>query len=376
MAKARAPRGGRVPVKVKASGGEGHTLRPSASRGALTALADRVLAAGHALGQAARPGRTALAAATDALTRTTGALAPRARVRVLRALAALLASDAMQPERWRAALETAAKALQSARAPKRPLEDEYGLDPDFYHALLPIANAVYTYWFRVDARGVEHVPVRGRAMLVPNHSGTLAFDGAMISSAIWEQHRSPRPVRWLFLRWFSRLPFVSTLLSRTGCVLACRENGERLLAQDHLVGVFPEGQKGGAKLYRDRYRLQRFGRGGFVRMALRTRAPILPIAVVGAEEIYPAIAQLDWLAKPLGLPVFPITPTFPWLGPLGLIPLPSRWAIRFCEPIRLSDGAPAKADDEVIVGLLTERVRRTIQEQVDELLQDREGVFF
>lgn len=365
------PKGSRVPVKIARA-----RRAPEAdARSTLTELADRLLTAGHRLGEVTRPGRTALAQATASLSSAAGALAPRARRDLLRALAALLASEPMQPAAWRRAVETVARTLASIRKPPALLEDEFGLDPDFYHALRSLADAFYRYWFRVDARGVEHVPADSRAMLVPNHSGTLAFDGAMVSCALWEQHRNPRPVRWLYLRWFSGLPFMSVLLSRAGCALACRENGERLLSRDHLVGVFPEGQKGAAKLYRDRYKLKRFGRGGFVRMAMRTRAPIIPISVVGAEEIYPVLAHWDWLAKPLGLPVFPVTPTFPWLGPLGLIPLPSRWSIRFGAPIRLSENAPAKADDELIVSLLTEKVRQTIQAQLDEQLRDRESVF-
>ena len=338
-------------------------------------LAERALEAGHALGATPRPGFSALRSAADALAGTFSALAPRARRGVLLALDRVLSADAMQPAAWRRAFGTIGRALEKTR-PSAVLDDEYGLDPEFYQAVRPLVDLVYRYWFRVSVRGAENVPAQGRALLVPNHSGTLAFDGAMIANALWREHPHPRVIRWLTLRWFSRLPFVSVLLARTGCVLANTENGLRLLAQDELVGVFPEGQKGGAKLYRDRYRLQRFGRGGFVKMALTTRAPIVPISVIGAEEIYPAIAHWDWLGRPLGLPVFPITPTFPWLGPLGAIPLPSKWSIRFGAPLRFNRHAPERADDELTVRLLTERVRETIQRQVDEDLAARDGVFF
>src|SRR5207253_223885 len=147
--------------------------------------------------------------------------------------------------------------------------------------------------------------------IVANHSGVLPFDGAMISQGIWSHHPTPRHVRWLYLKWFASLPFVSIFLSRGGGAMACPENGERLLEQDRLVGVFPEGLKGVGKLFRDRYKLARFGRGGFIKMAMRTKAPIIPVSVVGAEEIYPAMFYMEWLSKPLGMPMLPITPTFP-----------------------------------------------------------------
>lgn len=336
-------------------------------------LAARALEARHALG-GPRPGRSALAAAGDAVSAMLATLAPRARRSVLVALQKILSADAMQPEKLRRALDTVGRALVKARPGN--IDDEFGLDPDFYHALRPAVDLLYRYWFRVEVRGVENVPAQGRALLVPNHSGTLAFDGAMIANAIWREHPSPRVIRWMTLKWFFGLPFVSMLLSRVGCVLGNKENGTRLLENGELVGVFPEGQKGGAKLYRDRYKLKRFGRGGFVKMALKTRAPIVPISVVGAEEIYPAIAHWDWLGKPLGLPVFPVTPTFPWLGPLGAIPLPSKWSIRFGTPLKFNEHAPDRADDELTVSLLTEKVRATIQRQLDEDLARRDGVFF
>jgi len=337
--------------------------------------AARAAEAGHALGAAPRAARGPIAEAAQSVARALGGLAPEARRRALLALERLLSAEALQPAALRRTLGTVGRALARAQ-PAEGLDDEFGLDPDFYHAVRPIADLLYRYWFRVTVSGVENVPARGRALLVPNHSGTLAFDGGMISNALWREHPSPRVVRWLTLRWFFRLPFVAVLLARIGCVLANRDNGTRLLERDELVGVFPEGQKGGSKLYRDRYRLKRFGRGGFARLALATRAPIIPISVIGAEEIYPALAHLDWLAQPLGLPVLPLTPTFPWLGPAGLIPLPSKWSIRFGAPIRFKRGASERAGDELTVTLLTEHVRRTIQRQVDEDLQRRGSIFF
>jgi 1-acyl-sn-glycerol-3-phosphate acyltransferase len=255
------------------------------------------------------------------------------------------------------------------------LPDDFGLDPELVGRIRPLAELLFRNYFRVAVSGLSNVPARGRALLVANHAGTIAFDAAMISTAILTMHARPRTVRWLFLDVFSRVPFVSTLLARTGSVRACPENGERLLEADELVGVFPEGVKGGGKLFRDRYRLARFGRGGFVRMAMRTGTPIIPVSVVGSEEIYPALSRLEWLARPLGLPMIPLTPTFPWLGPLGLIPLPSKWSIHFGRPLRFKPAARRRADEYLLVSLLTERVRRTIQTQVDRQLARRRSVF-
>jgi 1-acyl-sn-glycerol-3-phosphate acyltransferase len=166
-------------------------------------------------------------------------------------------------------------------------------------------------------------------------------------------------------------------LNRIGCVRACQENAERLLQQDRVVAVFPEGIQGIGKLYQNRYQLQRFGRGGFIKLALKNRTPIIPTAVVGAEEIHPMLTKVTWLAKYLGIPFVPVTPTFPWLGPLGLVPLPSKWIIRFGEPIDLSaDHEPEAHQDRLLVSRLTEQVRSRIQGMVDEILAARRSVIF
>ena len=176
----------------------------------------------------------------------------------------------------------------------------------------------------MEADGVRHVPSHGRALLVSNHAGSLfPFDASMILGAIMKEHPLPRWARFLVLDWAFVLPFISTFMRRVGGVPASPHNAARLLEQDELVMAFPEGAKGTGKPFSERYRLQRFGRGGFVEVALRTGAPIVPVAVVGAEEIYPKLADAKPLARALGAPFVPITPTFPWLGPLGLIPLPS-----------------------------------------------------
>ncbi|MBI3271983.1 MAG: acyltransferase family protein [Planctomycetes bacterium] len=253
--------------------------------------------------------------------------------------------------------------------------DEYGLDEEFLDLCRPLFKFLYRYYWRVETTGVENVPGQGRALIVANHSGVLPWDGAMVAAAIQEEHPEPRYLRTLYLDWFTQLPFVSTLLTRTGQVLACPENGERLLGQDRLVAVFPEGLKGVGKLFRDRYRVARFGRGGFVKIAVRTGAPIIPVSVVGAEEIHPTLFRAELLAKLLGFPFFPITPTFPMLGLLGVIPLPTKWYIHFGEPIETKHLKPRDADNFVKVDGLANRVRDTIQGKINDLLEKRPGLF-
>ena len=181
-----------------------------------------------------------------------------------------------------------------------------------------------------------NVPAHDRALLVANHAGVLPWDAAMMSVAILKHHPLPRYPRFMVLDWAFRLPWVSAFMRRIGGVVASPYNAMRLLEQGHLVMVFPEGSKGAGKPFSERYRLQRFGRGGFVELALRTGAPIVPVAVVGSEEIYPKLGESRLLARLTGAPYFPLTPTFPWLGLAGAIPLPSKWRIEFCEPIDLS----------------------------------------
>jgi 1-acyl-sn-glycerol-3-phosphate acyltransferase len=255
--------------------------------------------------------------------------------------------------------------------------DPYGMDRELIEVARPFLTFMYRTWWRVSATGLEHVPAEGRALLVGNHSGVLPWDGAMIAVAVADEHpaQNERIVRSLHLHWFSTLPFVAPALAALGQVPGLPENAIRLLEDDELVCVFPEGLKGVGKLYKDRYKLARFGRGGFVQAAIRARAPIVPVAVVGAEEIYPMLANADAIARMLGMPYFPITPFFPWLGPLGVIPLPTHWSITFCEPLRTDMYEPAEADDPLTVLGLSEMVRATIQETIDTRLAARTSVF-
>jgi 1-acyl-sn-glycerol-3-phosphate acyltransferase len=212
-------------------------------------------------------------------------------------------------------------------------------------------------------------------MLVSNHAGILPWDGTMISVALLREHPLPRYPRFLVLNWAFDLPWISVVMRKVGGVVASPYNALRLLQQDELVAVFPEGVKGAGKPFGQRYRLQRFGRGGFVEIALRTGAPLVPVAVVGSEEIYPKLADAAPLARLLRAPYFPLTPTFPWLGPLGVVPLPSKWRIEFCEPIDTAAYGPEAADDRTLVFELSEQVRDTVQAKVYENLVKRGAAF-
>ena len=254
--------------------------------------------------------------------------------------------------------------------------DDFGFDPKFNAAVTPFFEFLYTLWWRVDVTGIEHVPAAGPGIIVGNHSGVLPWDGLMVNLAVRHEHPAARQCRMLALDMFALLPFLAPLLARTGGVRANPENGERLLRRGELVGVFPEGIKGVGKPYKNRYKLARFGRGGFVRLALRTGAPMVPCAVVGAEEVHPKIGSMDWVGRPFGLPYFPITPTFPALGPLGVVPLPSKWTIDFGEPVPVTRYGPEAADDPILVNRLTEQLRATVQRMLDARLAARQSVWF
>jgi 1-acyl-sn-glycerol-3-phosphate acyltransferase len=255
-------------------------------------------------------------------------------------------------------------------------EDDWGFDEEFAEAAMPFMEFLYSTWWRVDVDGVLNVPSHGRALLVGNHAGSLfPWDAFMIGTSILEEHPLPRFARFLVVNWAFELPYVSVAIRKFGGVPASPYNAIRLLEEDELVGVFPEGVKGTGKDFKDRYRLQRFGRGGFVEIALRTGAPIVPVAVVGSEEIYPKLAESGALARLTGAPFFPITPTFPLLGPLGAIPLPSHWRIEFCDPIDVSQYGPDAAEDRALVFEISERVRDTIQQKLYENLVKRGSAF-
>jgi 1-acyl-sn-glycerol-3-phosphate acyltransferase len=254
--------------------------------------------------------------------------------------------------------------------------DDFGFDPEFTERIKGIALWVYRHYFRVEVDGIRNVPASGPALLAANHAGVIPYDGAMIRTAIIAEHPRPRHARMLVVDWAFALPYASMLLTKTGNVLAHPDNAATLLERGELVGVFPEGVKGAAKHYRNRYRVQRLGRGGFVQVALRTGAPIVPVAVVGAEEVHPVIFEARPLARFFGLPTAPVTPTFPWLGPLGLVPLPSKWFIAFGKPIDVSHFGPDAAENPRLVLELSEEVREWIQDTLGQLLPRRRTIFF
>ena len=234
----------------------------------------------------------------------------------------------------------------------------------------------YRYWFRAEVEGIENVPASGGALLVSNHAGALPPDAAMIGKAIREEHPRPRPLNITVEHFFKGFPGFSMLIPKVGCVAAHPANVHRLLYDEQqLVLVFPEGRKGTEKLYKDRYRLRRFGRGGFVEAAMRAQAPIVPVCVVGAEEAQPVFAQLDLLKRLTGLLYVPVTPTFPHLGPLGMLGyLPAKFKLRFLEPIHFDE--PGMEEDTGLVQSTANEVRARIQENLFEMVGKRKSVWF
>ncbi|MBN8868636.1 MAG: acyltransferase family protein [Solirubrobacterales bacterium] len=266
--------------------------------------------------------------------------------------------------------------LLPAAEPDRALDD-WGRSETVVSLMEPILNFYYRYWFRVEVEGIENVPAEDGALIVANHSGALPPDAPMIMQAIRNEHPAPRPLYMLGEHWFKGYPGVSMFVNKMGLVPAHRENAQRLLHDEgRLAVVFPEGQKGTRKLYWQRYKLRRFGRGGFVRTAIRAQVPIVPVAVVGAEEAMPIFAHLNLLKKLSGLIYFPLTPSFPHFGLAApLLYLPSRFKIRFMEPIDMAEYPVETIDDPAEIQMISERIRARIQHQLDEMLEARESVW-
>ncbi|MDT3398859.1 lysophospholipid acyltransferase family protein, partial [Streptomyces sp. B1866] len=255
--------------------------------------------------------------------------------------------------------------------------DDFGYDEELTEQVLrPVFRPLFEKYFRVDVKGVENVPGTGGALVVANHSGVIPFDGAMLQLALRERHPAGRHLRLLAADLVFVLPFMSELARKAGHTVACAEDAQVLLERGEVVGVMPEGFKGIGKPFAQRYKLQRFGRGGFVATALRAGVPIVPCSIVGAEEIYPMVGNVKTLARLLNIPYFPLTPTFPWLGPLGVLPLPTKWTIQFGESIPTDGYAPEAADDPMLTFNLTDQVRETIQHTLYQLLVERRSVFF
>lgn len=280
------------------------------------------------------------------------------------------------PDDWIRRLSGAADFVRRRMAGDFEVDPESGFDPEFNRAvLMPAARALYRAWFRVQMRGVEHVPPVGAALIVSNHSGVLPLDAFMLQVGVLDEHPAHRNLRLLGADLVYSMPVFGGLARKSGHVPAHPADAERLLHSGELVGVFPEGFKGTGKPFSERYQLQRFGRGGFAHTAMRTGAPIVPCAIVGAEEIYPMVGEWPELAAKLKLPYFPVTPLFPWFGPLGAIPLPSNWIIEFCDPVP-TDGCTADQwEDHEVVLELAGKVKDTIARKIDELLADRGPAF-
>lgn len=252
--------------------------------------------------------------------------------------------------------------------------DEFGFDELYLRRARPLLDFLYERWWRVRVSGMEYVPDPPRVLFVSNRSGVLPYDGLMLAHAV-ERGRPghPRP-RFLVADWLVGLPFAQPALARLGGVRACPENASRLLESGHPVIAFPEGQKGALKPFRERYRLQRFGRGGFVSLAIRHRVAIVPVAVVGAEEAHPILVRPTLLSRVIGLPLA-VTPTFPHLGPFGLIPLPSQWVLVFGPAFRFDGVDLDRADDPLYVNRTRERIRSCVQSLVEDGLRQRSSVW-
>jgi 1-acyl-sn-glycerol-3-phosphate acyltransferase len=252
--------------------------------------------------------------------------------------------------------------------------DDFGLDPAYLRQARGLLDFLYERWWRVRVSGLEHIPSPPRVLFVANRSGILPYDGLMLAHAVEREHPDHLRPRFLVADWLVSLPFSQPVLARLGGVRGCPENASRLLAGGSPVIAFPEGQKGAFKPFRDRYRLQRFGRGGFVSLAIRHRVAVVPTAVVGAEEAHPLLFHPKFLSRLLGAPL-PVTATFPHLGPLGLVPLPSQWVIAFGEPFEFGTADPEEAEDPLYVNRTREAIRSSVQSLIEEGLRLRRSVW-
>lgn len=254
--------------------------------------------------------------------------------------------------------------------------DPFGYDPIFDTFVRPLFDFLYTKYWRVETYGMANIPATGSALLVGNHSGGLPYDAAMLKIAVQKEHQMHRDLRFLVEDFLFHFPFLGATMNRFGGIRASPENAQELLANNQPVVVFPEGVKGLGKLYRDRYRLARFGRGGFVRLCLKTRAPLVPVAFVGPEEIHPMLFRETFFARLARVPYLPVTFTFPWLGPLGVLPLPSKWRISILPSIDFSNYGPGAEKDRVLVYRMSKMVKEQIQDEICTQLKLRRSVWF
>jgi 1-acyl-sn-glycerol-3-phosphate acyltransferase len=274
--------------------------------------------------------------------------------------------------RIRSGLASAVDLVRLLEPPERL--DRFGKDPRFSERFAPIAELLYRAWWRTAVREVDRVPAAGPAIVVANHAGVIPWDALVLRQALLLDHPSHRELRPLLDERECALPVVGSIAVRLGAARSSPDVAEAILGQGQLVGVFPEGSAGARKPWRERYRLQRFGRGGFVKLALRTRAPIVPCAIVGSEEASPGISRAGWLAERLGVPLIGKGAALRF-GPAALLSLPSRWSLRFGTPIELDGHPPSQADDAATVNALTERVRSSLQAMLEEDLAARGSIF-
>ncbi len=292
------------------------------------------------------------------------------------ARASCVRDGALSGPGWEAFAVSLRRRLSTLGMSERSGEvDEFGMDEVALRRARPLLDFLFERYWRVDLAGLENLPQQGPCLIVANRSGLLPYDGLLLCHAIERLHPAGVRPRFCVADWLMTAPFVQPALSRLGAVRACRENAARLLGAGAFVAVFPEGVKGAAKVFRERYQLKRFGRGGVIRVALESGAPLVPVGIVGAEEVHPVLFKWRVPARALGLPYLPVTPTFPALGPLGLVPLPSKWAIRIGRPVAFGDLAPDAARDELLLSRLTEDLRSEIQALVRVGLDARESIW-
>lgn len=254
------------------------------------------------------------------------------------------------------------------------LDDEFGYKLETFARWEPFFRFCYEDYFKVDCRGIENIPEQERAILVGNHSGLLPLDGAMITMAMCNAHKSPRRVRYLVTDWFTTLPGVGEWIQETGQVRATLENAQKLLSREELVGVYPEGLRGVGKAFPERYRLLDF-HPGFVQLAISTQTKIVPVATVGGDEIFPNFVNLKGVGRLLKMPFFPVTPAFPWMPfPHMFIPLPVHWLINVHKPIDLGY-PPEKANDRKLVLQIAREIQYDIQRDLNKLLRERKSLF-
>lgn len=245
--------------------------------------------------------------------------------------------------------------------------DRWGLHPETLRKFAPLLYLLYKKYFRVETAGLENLPPNGRALFIGNHGGQIPLDAMMAGLALLLDGEPPRIARAMVERWVPTVPFVSSLFTRIGAMVGDPMNCREILEHDQSVLVFPEGVRGSGKLFKDRYQLQRFGTG-FMRLALETKSPVIPVAVIGTEETYPSVYNFEKLAKLIGAPYLPVTPFFPLFGLFGLIPLPSKVTVRFGKPIYF-EGDPNESEDEIRIKV--QKVKEALQAEINEGLEKR-----